>query len=183
MSSDRYTIDLTITDNDGGSTRNSTRVTVNNVAPSDLRVAVQGIGTQDNKARPNKEIDLVGSFTDIGLLGSHVVHVDWDDTSPDSTFELKSIYLVNTQNGDVIQQQLLVGDGFNSTSDGAVLMITSVDPETGKTDFEIASHQYATGGLFDVSLTVRDDDGGFAKSGTDVWGSGARQSHVGLIIK
>ncbi len=110
--SDSYTIGVTVTDDDLGTSTATTTVTVNNLAPliSDLTLSQTEVG--------DSNVSVSGSFTDIGTLDTHEVLIDW-------------------------------GDGTTS--------IATVDPVARTFS---ADHTFGTGGVFDIEVTVLDDDGG-----------------------
>lgn len=143
-------IAVTVSDDDAGTETTTTSVVVRNVAPT---VALNGVSA----IAENGTAVLTGTFTDPGLLDPHQVVVDWDDPNDgaDSTFA------VGLAGG------LGVGTTIASSTDGAVLTITSVSG--GTIGFSV-SHQYLDDGpapgnntaadTSTVSVTVTDDDTG-----------------------
>ncbi|MDP6555197.1 MAG: hypothetical protein QGG71_11075, partial [Pirellulaceae bacterium] len=160
--SDPYTVDITITDDDLGSdVETSPVLTVNNVAPTIGAVNVNA--TKDNKVMPGDDVTLAATFTDIGLLDRHDVVIQWDDGTSNSIFDVDAT------------AGLVVGDTFTSTSgNGSVLTITNVILATGETSFLVESHQFGTGGIFEIIITITDDDTGSDTDGTQAWVSGVR---------
>lgn len=150
--SDMSTIVVTVSDDDLDGGGGTVDVVVNNVVPQS--VTLSGL-TSINE---NDSYTLSGSFTDPGLLDEHDVFVDWDDPNDanDSTFELRDT------------NSLGLGDTFNSSTDSAVLEITSLDLATGEVGFEVAGRQYLDDGLAPgngfpsdtstIVVTVTDDD-------------------------
>ncbi|MDF1751216.1 MAG: PKD domain-containing protein [Verrucomicrobiales bacterium] len=90
---------------------------------------------------------LNGGFTDFGTQDGHTLRVEWQDGTV-SFFTLPSI-----------DAGLSAGDKIASSSDGAELTITSVDPNTGQVEFTTA-HIYSADGQYEIAVTVVDDDGG-----------------------
>lgn len=92
---DEYTISLTITDDDGGSSNDSTSITVNNVAP----VVQAGA---DQQALIFEVVSFNGSFTDPGSLDTHTIEWNFGDgtpvvsgsLTPSHTFTRKGVYTV-----------------------------------------------------------------------------------------
>lgn len=74
---DRYTISVTVTDDDTGSSSASTTLTVNNVNP-----VVQPLELSATEIDENGRVTVSGSFTDEGSRDTHRVYVDWGDGSP-----------------------------------------------------------------------------------------------------
>jgi hypothetical protein len=154
--SDTVTIGVTVADDDAESSNTTVNVIVNNVAPS---VALNSVPDVNE----NSVATLTGSYTDIGKLDAHTLTVHWDDPNNglDSTFAISAI-----QNA-AGTATLHVGDTVNSSTDSAVLTITSIDAATGQVGFSV-QHQYLDDGLAlgnntisDVSMigvTVADDD-------------------------
>ncbi len=79
-SSDVFSINVRVIDDDGGFAAGSTAVTVNNVAPSNLQIAPPAAISENGIA----SLDL--TFDDPGTLDEHAVEVDWGDGSAIETF-------------------------------------------------------------------------------------------------
>ncbi|MDB5390517.1 MAG: algE [Planctomycetaceae bacterium] len=75
--SDQYTIAMTISDDDTGTSNNSTLVTVNNVIP--VITSHDNSASSSNIATAGQPVTVSGSFTDVGTLDTHQVSVDWND--------------------------------------------------------------------------------------------------------
>jgi len=154
--SDTSTIGVTVADDDAQSGSNTTTVTVHNVTPS---VSLNAVPDIDE----NGIATLTGSYTDIGLLDAHSITVNWNDPNNGaaSTFSVTAI-----QNA-AGAATLNVGDTFSSSTDGAILTITSIDPSTGQVGFSV-QHQYlddgpapgngTTSDTSTIGVTVLDDD-------------------------
>jgi hypothetical protein len=95
------------------------------------------------------------------LLDAQALSVQWGDLSADSTFAISAI--MNAAG----TQTLSVSDTFNSTSDSAVLTITSVDAITGQVGFSV-SHPYAAEGTRTITVSLTDDDTGNDTESTTV---------------
>ncbi len=155
-SSDVSTIGVTVADDDAQSGSNTTSVTVHNVSPT---VALNSV----SDINENGVATLTGTYTDIGLLDAHILTVDWDDpnNSQNSTFAVNAI-----QNA-AGAATLHMGDTFNSSTDSAVLTITSINTTTGQVGVSV-QHQYLDDGLAlgnntvsdtsTIGVTVADDD-------------------------
>jgi hypothetical protein len=89
------------------------------------------------------------------------VIIQWDDGTANSVFDVDAT------------ADLAVGDGFTS-GDSAVLTVSAVNQLTGEVSFDVASHQYTTGGIFEIIVTIQDDDTGFDTDGTQAWVTGLR---------
>src|SRR5204863_1454958 len=119
-----------IADDDAQSSSTTTTVTVHNVSPAVALNAVADINE-------NGFATLTGSYTDIGLLDAHTLTVQWDDpnNSLDSTFAVSAI-----QNA-AGTATLHLGDTFSSSTDSAILTITSINTATGQVGYSV-QHQY-----------------------------------------
>lgn len=149
---DTSTIEVTVTDDDTGVGTDEESQVVQNVVPVIDLGSVVISATQGNKAVVGDVITLSASFTDVGILDAHSVHIDWDDGETDDT----SISLANFTSFDD-------GDG-----DGAGSFT--------------AEHVYDTeGGIFEIIITVTDDDTGQATTTTLAWVSGVRISSEGIL--
>ncbi|TMQ31845.1 MAG: PKD domain-containing protein [Planctomycetota bacterium] len=69
-----YGISVTVTDNNNASGLGATSVTVNNVAPSGLQLALSA-----NSIPVNNSVNLSGTFADPGTLDTHSVLINWGD--------------------------------------------------------------------------------------------------------
>jgi PKD repeat protein len=157
-----YTVTVVVMDDGGGSDTDTFQVVVNNVDPT---VALNPVAMINE----NGLATLTGSFTDIGLLDAHTLTIGWNDDndSQPSTFDITAIY------DAAGTQTLFADDTFSSTTDEAVLKITSVNTVTGQVGFAV-QHQYLDDGLAPgnattqdtstITVKVDDDD---ADSGTD----------------
>ena len=123
-SSDTYSINLTLTDDDSGSDSTSTNVAVKNVAPEIMSLVVNPPFVEEHGI-----ITLTGAFSDMGTLDTHSATIDWGD-------------------GSASQGLIMESNGSGSFSGG---------------------HNYANGGIYDVKVTLTDDDGGSAtRSATEI---------------
>ena len=160
--SDTSTIGVTVLDDDTQSGSDTEPVLVKNVAPTVSLNVVPDINEHGTAT-------LTGTYTDIGLLDGHTLTVDWDDpnNATDATFTIPAI------RDAAGVATLNVGDTFNSSTDAAVLTITSVNTLTGQVAFSV-QHQYLDDGLAPgnntasdtstIGVTVADDD---TQSGSD----------------
>lgn len=96
-------------------------------------------------------VTLSADFTDVGTLDSHRVVIDWGDATTSSS-------------------DLTPGD--------FTIFIDSTGGGTGS--FE-ATHTYATGGIFQITVTVIDDDTGDVISETEAWVTGVRVTDDGVL--
>jgi PKD repeat protein len=128
-----YTVSVTITDDNGGATTKTLQVTVNNVAPTVAIVGNKAVAEGTQLTVPS-----VVTFTDPGFdnpanpLGATV-----------ETFT----YSVNW------------GDGTNPDT-GSVPNVTVGGVGVPTSGFLDAAHTYADDGVYTVSVTITDDNGG-----------------------
>jgi hypothetical protein len=145
-------IAVTVLDPDQGQDTVTTSVTINNVAPV---VSLQAL----SPITENGTVTLSGTFTDIGLLDSHRVTINWDDVNDQvaSIINLPAIYNVNKSNG-LRTQWLSPGDTFQSTSAhdlDTILRVDTVDLLSGVITFTV-SHQYRNDGAAPGNATMSD---------------------------
>lgn len=137
--SDIKAVTLTPHDDDLGiGTTQTVNVTVNNVSPSLMLLSPTPIVV-------NGTATLTGSFTDIGVSDTHVLVVDWGDSSNDSTFAIAAT------------SGLLAAQTFGSSTDSATLTIVSVNTTTGEVTFSV-QHQYTAADTYSITSTLDDDD-------------------------
>lgn len=74
---DANAISVTVTDQDGDSGNRGANVTVNNVDP--VIQTFESDATFGNKGKEGVPLHITGSFTDVGVLDTHVGTVDWGD--------------------------------------------------------------------------------------------------------
>lgn len=152
--SDTSTISVAVTDDDGLSGASSTNVKVNNVAPAILLNAVPDITV-------NGTVTLTGTYSDSGLLDQHPLLVEWGDSTA-------SQFLISAIRDTAGAGTLNVGQTFNSSSDSAILTITSIDANAGQVGFSVG-HQYTAAGTdLSISATLLDDDTGNGTASTTV---------------
>ncbi|NQV07007.1 hypothetical protein HQ535_10680, partial [bacterium] len=111
-----YTIGVSVTDDDTGTTSTTRQTTIVNEAPHDLVVNYFETTSIDPVvSTPGRVIDegqwitIQGSFEDIGSLDSHVVVIDWKDETPTTlflpvvtrTFEATHRYLDDDPTGSI----------------------------------------------------------------------------------
>ncbi len=78
---DLFTVEITIDDDDGGTdAKDSPTLRVNNVDP--VIGSFASDATFDDKAEEGEPVNIMGMFTDVGVLDTHQAVVDWGDGSP-----------------------------------------------------------------------------------------------------
>ena len=79
---DDYTINVTVTDDEGASDTETESVTVRNVAPEILSITSTAAGA--GETLPGQTVSITATFSDIGTLDTHTAVIDWGDgtTSP-----------------------------------------------------------------------------------------------------
>jgi hypothetical protein len=156
---DTSTISVTVTSGGGFDENGTTTVVVNDVSPAVALNAVTGV-------TENSSATLTGSYTDIGLLDGQAMVINWGDSNStaNSTFTISPI---QNAAGTAI---LTNGQTVNSSTDSAVLTITSIDATTGKVGFSV-QHLYLDDGgngtasdTISISVSVTDSD---AQSGAN----------------
>jgi hypothetical protein len=130
---DDVAITVTVEDADAGIDSSDVRVAIQNVDPVIHDVSVIDLGSRSDRALPGDKVSISGLFSDLGVLDSHSVIVDWG-ASADS------------------------GDPLDA-SDSSDPLDASISVVSGSFN---ATHTYDTGGIFTITVTVTDDDTGQA---------------------
>ncbi|GAJ00550.1 unnamed protein product, partial [marine sediment metagenome] len=74
---DDYTIEIVLTDIEGGQDTASTAITVNNVAPEIITFSTGSGGCEGTTSE--HDVSIVAEFIDIGRLDSHTAVIEWGD--------------------------------------------------------------------------------------------------------
>jgi len=132
-----YTVEVTVTDDDGGTRSDSFTVTVGNEDP------VTDAGT-DQSADEGETMSLDPStFTDDGTDDTHIAEIDWGDGN------VESGTVSEADGSGTVSGDHEYGDDGDETNLG-----TQTSPVTGQ------GHTYTSTGTYTVTVTVTDDDGG-----------------------
>ncbi|KKK93075.1 hypothetical protein LCGC14_2696510, partial [marine sediment metagenome] len=120
--SDDYQIDVTVSDDDGGSHSAGTTVTVNNVDPDVSLLVLASLVIDENDTAT-----LSGTFTDAGTLDEHTIEINWGDGSTNDVF-----VLTVGERSFEISHQYLDDDPTATPSDDYDIVITVTDDDTGQ---------------------------------------------------
>ncbi|HLO36380.1 MAG TPA: PKD domain-containing protein, partial [Candidatus Deferrimicrobium sp.] len=135
--SDGYTISVTVTDDDGGSTSGTTSVTVTNVAPAIATLAGPLAPTPKGAA-----VSFTATFTDVGSLDTHTCLWTWDDGST------SSFTAAGTGNGTCSTTHVYAAAGVYTVH------LTVTDDDTGSAGQDVPT-----------LVVVYDPDAGFVTGG------------------
>lgn len=154
------TVQITVSDDDGGSNSSSSVLNVANVAPTATVVAPSPVAE-------NQVMTIQGTFTDVGVADTHTVTVNWGDpnNSANSVFSLGA---TNT----LTNGQTFTSTGADTTT---TLAIQGTPTAGGLVTFNI-SHKYVDDGIAPgngtasdtstIAITVNDPDGASATKTT-----------------
>ena len=155
-----YTVTLTVTDDDGGSTSDTLTVTVANMAP------VVNAGA-DQSANEGSSVSFAGSFTDAGSADTHTMVWDFGDGSATASGTLAPTHTY-ADNGVYTVTLTVTDDDGDSSSDTLTITVANVAPTAR------ANSYTATQGI-SVSGNVISDNTG---SGVDSDPAGANDPLV-----
>lgn len=111
-------------------------VLIKNVPPVIATDSVETSATKGSGTEAGDLVELSAAFTDVGTLDAHTVLVDWGDTT--------------TSDSSISLADFPVFDDGSGDGSGSFT----------------ATHRYATGGIFTVTINVIDDDTGAAEEAT-----------------
>ena len=135
IESNTSVITVTVANDDGASGMSLTFLQVLDVAATLELDSLSEISEQDF-------LTFSGSYTDVSVLDAQTLVIFWND--PNSV--ANSMFAVPAIQDSAGTPTLSVGQTINSTTDGAVLTITSIDALTGKVGFS-TEHQYLDDGM------------------------------------
>jgi len=145
-----------VTDDDGGEGTAATEVTVKNVAPEIMQLAVNQSGIDENEV-----ITVTGIFTDVGTLDTHTVSIDWGDGAVTAA-------TVDQASGMFTASHLyLDDDGSGTPSDVYIItaMVTDDDQGVGTMRMPITVNNVAPV-LEDLKATTIEENGVTTLTGT-----------------
>ena len=120
-SSDPYTISVTVTDDDTGSTSGTKEITVSNVAPSAVIA-----GASPATINEDGSTTVSGSFTDPGTLDTHAVVLVWGDGTTNTTLNLAAGVLTYSASHTYLDDS-----PSGTVSDTYTVSVTVTDDDTG----------------------------------------------------
>ena len=161
--SDTFTVDITITDDDGGSdVETSTVLTVNNVAP----VVAAGA---DQSTDEGAAVNFTGSFTDVGVNDTHTIMWDFGDSNsvsgtltPTHSYADDGVYTVTLTVTD---------DDGGVSSDTLTVTVGNVAPVIDELNLDSTSID--EGQSVTVSGSFSDAGSADTFTGTALWSDGA----------
>jgi uncharacterized delta-60 repeat protein len=126
---DNYTINLSLSDSNGGNTTDSTALTVNNLPP-----ALSSITVNPGTINAGGTTTLSGNISDVGTFDTHQIVINWGDGSPNTTLNLPpgaTAFNANHQynNSGVFNIAITAtDDDTGSTNAGAMVTVNSPPP-------------------------------------------------------
>lgn len=173
-----YTVTVTVEDDDLGVGSDTVTVTVNNVAPV---VTLTGDAVLENGFAT-----VSGTFTDVGILDTHSVEVDWggsEGTSPATVDQLAGTFTASHQYLD---------DDPSGTSLDVYSITASATDDDGGVGTASASVEVTNVAPVITSLTGNDNNGSVTVNFTDIgsndthnvsidWGDGEATTILGAV--
>lgn len=146
--SDDYTVNVVLTDDDGGSDSASTTVTVNNIAPVaaiDSIVDELGsmLGTDIDIVLMNQQVTVTASVTDIGSQDSHIASIDWGNEASNAL-------------GDVVNGSAVTAYAFSGIGSQAISVTFTDDDSGSDTAVQTINVVDAAGALNDTASDLSD---------------------------
>jgi hypothetical protein len=178
---DRYTVTLTVADDDGGQGIATTTVAVPNVAPA---LTAADLSLSADLLTEGDTVRLTGTFTDPEVLDEHIVVINWGDGSSDTltlevgarSFEATHLYVdVNpllTPSDDFTIAVMVIDDDGGTGSATTALTVVNAAPVLTSADLSLSATTISEGQT--VTLTGEFSDPGTLDSHTVVisWGDG-----------
>ena len=124
---DEYTINVTISDDDGGAVTEAATVEVTNVDPTLTLDAVTAIVEGDTAT-------LTGTYADVGVDDTHEILIDWGDgntemvTVSGGTFSVDHVYVDDNAADEYTVSVTLSDDDGGAVTETVTVGVTNADP-------------------------------------------------------
>jgi hypothetical protein len=171
---DPASINIRITDDDGGIGNANAIINVNNVAPSNLALTVSKSTVSEGQL-----VSVSGTFTDPGLQDSFTLTINWGDGTADTVVDLGT-----TQNFSGITHTYADDNPTGTPSDVNLITVTIEDDDTGTVQ---ATKQVTVNNLPPTSLvlsldnTTIDENGSVTLTGNFNINFGVEDTHTAVI--
>jgi hypothetical protein len=153
-----YAVSATVTDKDGAAGTGSTAVTVLNVAPASLALALSAGATAATALAEGGSTTLSGTFTDPGTLDTHTVARHQPLNFQVATFTTPGFNNPAGGTQKTFTASVNWGDGTAPTA--GTVTVTPGSPGVPTRGTVSGAHTYAQAADYTVTVTVTDDDAG-----------------------
>ena len=136
-----YTVTVTLADSDGGSTGGITKVQVRNVDPQ-----IDALNLSATPINENGFTELTVEFSDVGILDTHDIVIDWGDGNPKETFtgvnspfNASHQYLDDPKRPDdtYLIQVRVIDDDAGSQLDTIGVTVNNLNPQIDKLNLSL----------------------------------------------
>ncbi len=172
--SDSYTINLTLADNNAGSDTDSAVVTVNNAPP-----VLSNIIATPSTLIVGGTVNLFGNVNDVGSLDTHQVVINWNDGSPNTTLNLAAgvnFFSADHQYNTVGTFNVAVtatDDDTGSTTGGTTITVNPPNDPPTLSNVAVTSPVIESG-MATLSGNIADPNAGNTFTLTVNWGDGSQ---------
>jgi PKD repeat protein len=185
--SDVYTIDLSVTDDDGGSDTDSTSVTVNNLSP-----VVSANGDTINE---HGIASVSGSISDTGSLDTFKLEINWGEGSPETfnypagttSYSETHQYLDDNPTATLFDVYTitvtLTDDDTESDVDTTTVTVNNVDPVTSIDSMAQPNPQFILPLVHTLDFSGSFTDTGTQDTHTAIWDWGDTTMSSGTVVE
>jgi hypothetical protein len=165
-----YPVLATVSDSSGASGSGSTSVTVNNVPPSNIQVALSSASINEGDT-----VNLTGSFTDPGILDTHTVVIHWGEGEDSTTLNLPAGVLTFSASHQYLNDPPPGGEFLVN------VFVDDNDPLVAKGPPSASNFQFSQLNWYDNNQVVRVPNSSWGEVQADVVGDPNQPFYLNIV--